>query len=414
MTSCNKTLIFCYTFLILIIFKNRVQSSEIEEKLLSHLFIHYDKTVRPAAPDHTIVASIAFQLNQIEFDDAKGLFTAAAHFIAEWEDPKLKWKPSEYGNITMVHLKKHEIWLPDVSLYNSVGNKALDISDSGIMVLDNTGLVIWSMNVRMQTLCDLDMFRWPYDTHKCVIKLGSWTYDGYKIDLIPSKKLKPVNDFIENPEFVVTNFTTNRETTFYVCCSEPYITLEYYIEFARRSSAFASVFLMPAFCVVIMTLGAFWLPPHRGEKILLNGLTLLLITMYQIYFIAYHSTFSLRVPLIAIFYSLSFVMVTLSMIISVLVLASSRSLCKGHLPPGLSKILKSRIGLMFGPTDDSKKPDQTELSHHFEGGKSHETYSLICTNNSYDEWTSLGIILDRVSFIVYSGIYSMIGLVCYL
>lgn len=410
----DKLLLFCFTFLALIILKNHVESSEIEEKLMRNLFTHYDKTVRPAKFDETMILNIAFQLNQIEFDDSKGLFTAAAHFIVEWTDPKLKWQPSDYGNISLVHLKKHGVWLPDVSLYNSVGNKALDISDSGIMVLDNTGLVIWSMNVRLQSLCDLDMFHWPYDTHKCSIKLGSWTYDGFKLDLFPSNKLKSIDHFIENPEFVVINFTTQKETTLYECCTEPYVTLNYHIEFARRSSAFSSVFLIPAFCVAMMTLAAFWLPPHRGEKILLNGLTLIVIVMYQIYFIANHSTFSLRLPLIAIFYSVSFVLVTFSMIISVLVLASSRSLCKGRLPPGLNKILKSRIGLMFGSIDESKKPDQTELSNHFEGGKVHETFSLIKTLNSYDEWTALGIILDRVSFFAYSGIYLLIGLAYFL
>lgn len=413
MAYTQKSLFFLI-FLVFIVFENSVNSSEIEEQLLRNLFVHYDKTVRPANPDQTIAVQIAFQLKQIDFDDSKGLFNAAAHFFAKWEDPKLKWTPSEYGNISKIHLKQHEVWLPDVSLYNSLGNKALDILDSGIMTLENSGIIVWNMDIRLKTLCDLDMFHWPHDTHKCIIKLGSWTYDGLLLDLYPSKKIKPISEFIENPEFVITNFTTHRETTFYVCCSEPYITLEYYIEFTRRFSAFSSVFLMPAFCVVIMTLAAFWIPPHRGEKILLNGFTLILILMYQLYFIANHSTFSLRLPLIAIFYSISFVLVTLSMVISVLVLAASRSLCKGRLPPRLSNILKSKVGIMFGPVDDSKKPDQTDMSNHFEGDKMHETFSLIATNSSYDEWTALGIVFDRVSFVVYSGIYALVGLMYYL
>ncbi|XP_055919838.1 neuronal acetylcholine receptor subunit alpha-10-like [Eupeodes corollae] len=415
MASCNKAFVLFYILLVVLIFDKRVESLGAEEKLLRDLFVHYDATVRPSGPDHTIIVDISFELNHIDFDDSKGLFTASAHFIAEWEDPKLKWKPSEHDNVTLVHLKKSNLWIPDISLYNSVGNKALDIfSDNGVIELEHNGLILWSMNVQMQTLCDLDMFRWPYDTHKCVFKLGSWTYDGLHLNLFHSDKLDTTQSFTQNAEFIITNFTADREIVYYSCCPEPYIVLNYFIEFTRRSSAFVSVFVMPAFCVAIMTLGAFWLPPHSGEKILLNGITLIVITMYQLYFIANHSTFSLRLPLIAIFYSLSFVLVSLSMIISVLVLASSRSLCKGQLPPGLSKILKSRIGLMFGPTNDSKKFDQTELSHHFEGGKSYEKFSLICTNNFYDDWTSLGIILDRVSFVVYSCIFLLIGLIGYL
>ena len=36
----------------------------------------------------------------------------------EWTDYQLSWDPSEYGNITRLHVSSEDIWLPDIVLYN--------------------------------------------------------------------------------------------------------------------------------------------------------------------------------------------------------------------------------------------------------------------------------------------------------
>lgn len=35
-----------------------------------------------------------------------------------WIDPKLKWEPMKYGNISTVNIPYDSVWLPDVVLYN--------------------------------------------------------------------------------------------------------------------------------------------------------------------------------------------------------------------------------------------------------------------------------------------------------
>lgn len=37
--------------------------------------------------------------------------------IQTWQDDKLKWDPAKYGNIQFIHVGNHEVWLPDILLY---------------------------------------------------------------------------------------------------------------------------------------------------------------------------------------------------------------------------------------------------------------------------------------------------------
>lgn len=39
-------------------------------------------------------------------------------FLQEWGDEKLKWNASDYGGLSKVHFADHEVWQPDVMLYN--------------------------------------------------------------------------------------------------------------------------------------------------------------------------------------------------------------------------------------------------------------------------------------------------------
>lgn len=51
------------------------------------------------------------------------------------------------------------------------------------MVVKSEGSVIWVVPARLTSHCTLNLIRWPYDTHTCTFKMGSWTHSGDEIDL---------------------------------------------------------------------------------------------------------------------------------------------------------------------------------------------------------------------------------------
>jgi hypothetical protein len=37
---------------------------------------------------------------------------------------------------------------------------------------------------KFETYCQMDLRLWPFDTQNCIIKLGSWTYNAFQINLL--------------------------------------------------------------------------------------------------------------------------------------------------------------------------------------------------------------------------------------
>lgn len=48
----------------------------------------------------------------------------------------------------------------------------------------HNGLVVWQPPAVYKSSCAIDVEFFPYDVQTCVLKLGSWTYDGFKVFLL--------------------------------------------------------------------------------------------------------------------------------------------------------------------------------------------------------------------------------------
>jgi Neurotransmitter-gated ion-channel ligand binding domain len=100
-----------------------------------------------------------------------------------WQDNKLKWNPEDYGGLTSIHLADHEVWQPDITLYNGASGNNIDHYGNTHAIVYPSGSVIWVPPTQFPAYCTLDLKLWPFDTQKCAIHLGSWTYHAYAINV---------------------------------------------------------------------------------------------------------------------------------------------------------------------------------------------------------------------------------------
>ena len=49
--------------------------------------------------------------------------------------------------------------------------------------LYSEGLVEWKPPAIYHSSCEMDVEYFPFDEQTCVMKFGSWTYDGFQVDL---------------------------------------------------------------------------------------------------------------------------------------------------------------------------------------------------------------------------------------
>ncbi|KAK5968508.1 Neurotransmitter-gated ion-channel ligand binding domain protein [Trichostrongylus colubriformis] len=148
------------------------------------------------------------------------------------------------------------------------------------MIVYSDGKVHWVPPGIFKISCKIDIEWFPFDEQRCKFKFGSWTYDGFKLDLQPAEKGFDISEYLPNGEWALPLTTVSRTVKFYDCCPEPYPDVTFYLHMRRRTLYYGFNLIMPCILTTLMTLLGFTLPPDAGEKITLQITVLLSICFF--------------------------------------------------------------------------------------------------------------------------------------
>jgi hypothetical protein len=130
--------------------------------------------------------NIQLSLRQIvSFDEKNQILTTNIYIYLFWSDPRLSWNPANYSDVQMIHIQANKIWWPDLSIMNAAGTtNMISIVSNQYLAIDFNGFVTIALNwPSLQTRCPLDVKKYPFDTQKCSIIIGSWMYTTKEINL---------------------------------------------------------------------------------------------------------------------------------------------------------------------------------------------------------------------------------------
>ena len=149
-------------------------------------------------------------------------------------------------------------------------------------IVSNNGYVLWVVPAMIKSSCKIDVTYFPFDQQNCPLKFGSWTYDGFQLDLINLKESGDLSKYIPSGEWDLEGMPAERHVEYYSCCAEPYVDVTYTIIIKRKPMFFTYNLVFP--CVLLMGIGilVFCLPPESGEKVSLGVTVLLAMTVYQL------------------------------------------------------------------------------------------------------------------------------------
>merc|ERR1711863_133239 len=196
-------------------------------------------------------------------------------------------------------------------------------------ILNWNGKVNWNPPAIYKSYCGIDVEFFPFDEQECWMKFGSWTYDGFMLDLRHMNQLPTNNsigiamdlrDFYISTEWDVMEVPAQRNEKYYTCCDEPYLDITFNITMRRKTLFYTVNLIIPCMGISFLTILVFYLPSDSGEKVSLSISILLSLTVFFLLLAEIIPPTSLVVPLLGKFVLFTMILDTFSICVTVVVL----------------------------------------------------------------------------------------------
>uniref|UniRef100_A0A672F8J4 Uncharacterized protein n=1 Tax=Salarias fasciatus TaxID=181472 RepID=A0A672F8J4_SALFA len=307
--------------------------------LLRELLRDYNPMERPVANDsQSLTVQFSFSLIQVmDVDEKNQILTTNAWLQMQWYDHYLQWNQSEYPGVKNLRFTPDQVWTPDILLYNSAHDK-FDATFKTNVLVNSSGFCEFLPPGIFVSTCSVDVRWFPFDIQRCELKFGSWTFDGWLLDL--QMKEADVSGYMTNGEWDLLEVPGDRHEVFYDCCAEPYPDVTFVVTLRRRTLFYALNLLIPCVLLSSMTLLVFLLPANSGEKISLGITVLLSLTVFMLMVAEIMPATSDSVPLIGQYFASTMVIVGMSVVATVIVLQfHHHNPNDGHMPRWVNLVL---------------------------------------------------------------------------
>ncbi|KAJ8378603.1 hypothetical protein AAFF_G00238150 [Aldrovandia affinis] len=332
-----------------------------QRTLLKELLKDYNRMERPVANDsHPLTVNISMILVQImDVDEKNQVLTTNVWLQMHWYDHYLQWNQSAYPGVKNLRFTTDQIWTPDILLYNSADDKFDSTFKTNVKVNSNGFCQYLPPGIFMST-CNVDVRWFPFDMQRCELKFGSWTFDGWLLDLQMTDA--DISGYMPNGEWDLVEVPGTRNEVYYDCCKEPYPDVTFIITIRRRTLYYALNLLIPCVLLSSMTLLIFLLPADSGEKISLGITVLLSLTVFMLLVAEIMPATSDSIPLIGQYFASIMIIVGMSVIATVVVLQyHHHDPNGGNMPKWVQLILLQWVAWFLrmkrpGESDDPERP----------------------------------------------------------
>ncbi|KAK2835417.1 hypothetical protein Q5P01_015901 [Channa striata] len=341
----------------------------------------------------------------------------------------------------MIALPREKFWVPDIVI-----NEFMDENTAPVvpyLYLFNDGKMHNALPVRVVSSCNLDIYNFPFDIQKCVLSFNSYLLSAAEVKIFLGKSAANITQHSKNVmttmgEWELLDITAEKYQT-HLDESDYNDMLMFSIKLKRRSTTYVVNLLLPSCFLITVDLFSFLLPPQTVDRstfkmTLILGYTVFLLIMNDLLPITGNT-----IPLINVFFSLCLALMTASLLETILI---TYLLCSSDdfspVPRWVQELVLKRLGRLVclpqknpdsdtelsgvmpkskaddgppedrGPaTDDKAVEELRSLGRDLQAIRLHVEEQLR-GNRSSEEWTQVGVIIDRLLF----GLYILILTCC--
>ncbi|XP_076070042.1 nicotinic acetylcholine receptor beta1 isoform X2 [Oratosquilla oratoria] len=297
--------------------------SEDEERLVRDLFRGYNKLIRPVE-NMTHNVEVAFGLAFIQLinvNEKNQIMKSNVWLRLVWQDYQMIWDGADYGGITVLRLPPDKVWKPDIVLFNNADGNYEVRYKSNVLIYP-TGEVLWVPPAIYQSSCTIDVTYFPFDQQTCLMKFGSWTFNGDQVSLAlyNDKNFVDLSDYWKSGTWDIVEVPASLNVYTSKGDSPGETDITFYITIRRKTLFYTVNLILPTVLISFLCVLVFYLPAEAGEKVTLGISILLSLVVFLLLVSKILPPTSLVLPLIAKYLLFTFVMNTVSILVTVVII----------------------------------------------------------------------------------------------
>ncbi|XP_012888486.1 PREDICTED: 5-hydroxytryptamine receptor 3E-like [Dipodomys ordii] len=264
--------------------------------------------VRKALPIITftnpIQVNISFTITAIlDVDEQLQLMSSFLWLEMVWDNPLMSWNPEECEGITKISMATKNLWLPDIFIVElmDVDKTPEDLT----AFVSNEGRIRYKKPMKVASMCNLDIFYFPFDQQNCTLTFSSFLYTVDNMLLGMEKEAWEIvdasrDDVQAKGEWELLDI--NKATSKTSMGTNLYDQITFYVAIRRRPRRYVVHLLVPSGFLVAIDALSFYLPPENENR---APFKMTLLLGYNVFLLMMNDLLPVSgIPLISIYFAL--------------------------------------------------------------------------------------------------------------
>ncbi|XP_053677447.1 neuronal acetylcholine receptor subunit eat-2-like isoform X1 [Anopheles nili] len=364
------------------------------DTLKKDLLKGYDPSIRPSQHYNVTTVEARITITHVEINEIKSTLSVYGWMKFNWIDNRLAWEPMLNGNITKLFLNHSDLWHPTKDQTNT------------FVKVTSEGMIEYTSALQKQSKCFMQWEKWPFDVQFCSMMFSPWK----PLDAMETHVALVKNDIPQGTTWSLLNISLETHVIFDFHEGVEHRATQFHVVMKRNSNIYRSTIIAPACVLIMMNLLSFWLPENCAEKLVLNGINVLVTCMFLIHFNEYISYYTNSTPSIVLFYSQSLYLSGFCLLMTIILQSVVKSMSKVPLYPFMKKLIMLDVVVymicMKKPSDENLD-DICEVLEEPRNNTDEDQSTVHGVAGYQKDWMIFTTLLERIVFIIYVIIFSL-------